>query len=135
MALSFQDGGGEDQPMAEINVTPLVDVMLVLLVIFIVMAPLFSQALSVNLPRVKAPAADSRDVTRLTMTMSGMTLDGQAVTPDALVRELKHRVGLNPDLVVRLEAPGQVSYEQVARVMGWVREAGVGRLAFATQNP
>ena len=58
MAFGSFDNGGASQPMAEINTTPLVDVMLVLLVIFIITAPLFHQAVSVDLPRVEASSLE-----------------------------------------------------------------------------
>ncbi len=121
------------QPLSDINVTPLVDVMLVLLVIFILLAPLFVQALNVDLPKVAAPQSQEPRVAELVLEREGrLLLDGEVITAVALRQVLMLRLAESPQLVVRLHADARVSYGEVATLMGVVREGGVQRLAFAT---
>ncbi len=125
-----------EQPLAEINVTPLVDVMLVLLVIFMVLAPLFAQALRVDLPRVAAPALTQPVVADLVLHADGhLELDRLAVTPADLALLLTQRLASEPELVVRLGADTAVPYGEVAGVLGTLRKVGITRLAFATRSP
>ncbi len=135
MAVSL-GGGGSDAPMSEINVTPLVDVMLVLLVIFIVTAPLLAQAISVELPKVKAQAAGEPQVLTLAVEAAGgLRLDDAALPDGAIVAALRERLAEDPKTVVRLAADGAAAYQRVAEAIALMREAGVERLAFATQAP
>lgn len=126
----------DDEPMSEINVTPLVDVMLVLLVIFIILAPMFSQALRVDLPRANASHSTDPVVIDVTVTESGeMFLDGAALEELAFTTRLRNRLTEQPELVARLHADGAARYERVAQVMALIKDAGVSRVAFATQTP
>lgn len=125
-----------DQPLSEINVTPLVDVMLVLLVIFILLAPMFTQALSVDLPKVAAPPSQEPRLVELMLNSDGQLLmDGEATTLVAMKEQLHVRITAEPALVVRLNADSDIHYGEVAAVMGAVRESGVVRLAFAMGKP
>lgn len=125
-----------DQPLSEINVTPLVDVMLVLLVIFILLAPMFAQALRVDLPKVSAPPSQEPKVVDVELNLAGqMSLNGELLSAVALQQSLQTRAAAEPTLVVRLNADAQLPYAQVAELMGLVRSSGVQRLAFATGKP
>jgi biopolymer transport protein ExbD len=120
--------------MAEINVTPLVDVMLVLLIVFIVTAPLLMQAVPVDLPKTApvAPLEQTRTV-QLTVDAQGTVyLDRRALHFDALEHELAALRAAGADLTVQLHADGDVRYRRVAQVMAAVNRAGIAKLGFVT---
>ncbi len=127
--------GGRRAPMAEINVTPLVDVMLVLLIIFMVTAPLLVTGVKVKLPETRAKALDQDSKpTVLTIDESGaISLDEQPVSdaelPQRLV-ELRER--LEPDVQLFLRADTGLDYGRVMRVMGELNRAGLDRVALVT---
>lgn len=128
--------GADDRPLSEINVTPLVDVMLVLLVIFIVTAPLLAQALRVDLPRANGVAGSETKVVTVTLLPDHtLLLDDHEVPKRALADLVRQRLTADPDLVARVAADGGIAYQEVAEVIGLLREGGVHRLAFATQQP
>ncbi|MBF0374262.1 MAG: biopolymer transporter ExbD [Alphaproteobacteria bacterium] len=133
--MAFSSPTTEDRPLSEINVTPLVDVMLVLLVIFIVCAPLMAQSLRVTLPAAAAePLTESRRAA-VTLTAEGaLLLDGQPRSAEALTADLTSRLTAEPTLVVELAADGALAYERVARTVSLLRQAGATRLAFATRG-
>ena len=125
-----------DQPLSEINVTPLVDVMLVLLIIFIIVAPFLAQSLRVDLPRVTAPTNQEPVVVTLTLHNDGIIeLDGKRVPFDQLMSVLTDRLQREPEIAVKLEADADVHYQKVAEIISTVQRSGIHRLAFATQNP
>lgn len=117
--------------MSEINVTPLVDVMLVLLTVFIVTAPLMMNAVSVNLPKV-APT-DSLDVAhdaKLSIDATGqISLDQTPIDQDTLETALKARNSAG-DLQVEIMADETVPYKAVAQVMAHIQRAGVDKFTF-----
>lgn len=122
-----------DRPIGEINVTPLVDVMLVLLVIFIITAPLLAQAIKVNLPRTQATEPAEPAVAHLALHADGhLELDGAPIDADALEQRLSERVGAQPDLVLSLDADASVVYQRVAELLAISHAAGVQRLSLAT---
>ena len=137
MGINFQqdpadEGGGM---LADINVTPLVDVMLVLLIIFMVTAPLLQQGMSVELPKT---SSESMPGDKTTMVVS-VTEDGKIymlkteVSRDELKTKLAAVAQANPDKEVFLKADARVAYGDVAAVMGIIREAGISRLGIVTQ--
>ena len=132
---SFDSGSGPAQPMAEINTTPLVDVMLVLLVIFIITAPLFNQAIPIDLPKVAAkPLEDRPRIINLAVDGAGQaSLDGVAVAPaevDARLRQLAAGQA-NPEL--HLRADRGTRYERVAALLAAAQKAGIEHIAFVTE--
>ena len=131
-----QHAGDADDPISDINVTPLVDVMLVLLVIFIILAPMFAQALRVDLPAAEAPPSAEPVVADLTLTSEGgLSLDGRSVTRAELPDILSRRLEQEPKLVVRLSADRSVPYGDVAGLLSELRSAGLKRIAFRTKSP
>lgn len=130
-------GDRNGEALSQINVTPLVDVMLVLLVIFMVTAPILHQGVDVNLPQVRA-AALSGDEAQLvvTVTTGGTTfLNDTALTPAELAVKLQAILRERPDRGVFLRADAAVPYGDVMRVIGSLREAGVLRLGMITAPP
>ena len=120
------------QPMSEINVTPLVDVMLVLLVIFIITAPLLASSIKLDLP--KTDAAKPNDVPQfvtLVVDRSGQAfLNDQPVSAAQLAQSLKRSAALNPDTEVQLRADELVHYGRIVEVMGAAQKAGLNRIGF-----
>lgn len=122
----------QDSMMSEINVTPLVDVMLVLLVIFIVTAPMLApQSLKINLPKTAAVTQETKHkALRLTVDAQGqLILDNQAVTDDQLADVLKQR---GAEAQLQIEADRAVPYGRIAELMALAQRNGISKLSFVT---
>lgn len=122
------------KPFSEINVTPLVDVMLVLLVIFILTAPLLTSAIRLDLPQSKAAqAGEAPESISLSLTSAGdIFLNDKPVTLGALPTELA-QIGLQkPQVEIQLRADQAVPYGQVLELMGLAQQAGLSRIGFVT---
>ena len=132
MAFKTQDDG--DDVMGEINVTPLVDVMLVLLVVFIVTAPLLTQAVHVNLPKTAetAPPEEKAAVYLSVDAQGKIFIDKQEYALEVVENELKIRKAADPELALNLNADDAVQYGIVAKVMSAIERAGVTKLAVLT---
>lgn len=127
-------GGAHSQPMAEINTTPLVDVMLVLLVVFIICAPVLQQAVVIDLPQASAtPLPASHAPLHLALDAQGDLLwEGQPLGPSELEQRLH---ALNPDTELQLLADHATPYQRLAEVMAAAQRAGIVKLAFVTAPP
>ncbi|WP_421880677.1 ExbD/TolR family protein [Methylibium sp.] len=123
------------QPMSDINMTPLIDVMLVLLVIFMISAPLMTSSLRLDLPRTDAATpSDTPSFVSVALTPDGALHLGDEVladdTFDARIREAARR---QPGLEVQLRADQSVPYGRVAALIGRLQSAGLNRIAFVAQ--
>lgn len=129
----MQAGGGDDDLVQGINVTPLVDIMLVLLVVFMVTATFVSeQGLQVDLPRVAT--RENAPTPALTVSLGSkgeLRLMRQDTDLDGLRRQMEVEARLNPAVKVLLKAHKDVSYEQVARVLDAIKLGGVNKVALA----
>jgi len=134
--MSLSSSANEaDEVLSEINITPLVDVMLVLLVAFIVTAPLLNNAVTVNLPKTVAthPPERKKPVT-ISVTAEGRVfIDKSEVAAGALEGELRARRTADPEQVYHLSSDESVRYGAVAKVMAAIEKAGITRLAVLTQ--
>lgn len=133
MAFKTQDDGGDDV-MGEINVTPLVDVMLVLLVVFIVTAPLLTQAVHVNLPKTAETAApEEKEAVYISVDAKGKVfIDKTEIALEAFETELLARKAADPEIALNLNADDAVQYGTVAKVMSSIERSGITKLAVLT---
>ena len=131
----FERHGGTQQPMAEINVTPLVDVMLVLLVIFIITAPLLSYAIRIDLPNDAAPAAELVPATvKLSIDATGQVYwDADALTDDQLRSRLAGAGQQSTPPELHLRADKATRYERIAFVLSTAQQAGLTKIGFITE--
>ena len=131
MAFSTQDS---DEVLSEINVTPLVDVMLVLLVVFIVTAPLLTNASPINLPKTEAVApVEQKDPLVVSIDDKGKVfINKDEVQADLLEFNLQAAKVKNPDVRVQLQADNGVNYGEVARAMASIERAGITKLSVMT---
>ena len=132
MSFGSFEQGNNSQPMSEINTTPLVDVMLVLLVIFMITAPLMTQSISVTLPNAEgSPTPATPDVIALQISAEGtLNWNGDTVDEANLKTRLNDIASKNPQPEIHVLADKAVRYEHVARVMADARNAGVSKIGF-----
>jgi len=121
----------EDQVMSEINVTPLVDVMLVLLTVFIVTAPLLMNAVSVKLPQANAEIAKTEPKTlQLSISLQGdISLNNTPITITALSDEL-NMLKTSTDPAIEIYADEHAAYGTVAKVMAAIQRANISKFSF-----
>ena len=137
MNLPSQRGHGRRAPMAEINVTPLVDVMLVLLIIFMVTAPLLTAGVPVNLPDSRAnPLDQDQKPVQISIDKSGrIFIDDAEIAPQTLpdrLAQIAAPAALGEPRQVFLRADRALDYGRVMRVMGELNHAGLNRVALVT---
>ncbi|EPJ87546.1 MULTISPECIES: ExbD/TolR family protein [Pseudomonas] len=131
MAFSTQDS---DEVLSEINVTPLVDVMLVLLVVFIVTAPLLTNSIPINLPKTESVApVEQKDPLVVSIDGQGkLFINKDEIQPNLLEINLASAKAKNPDVRVQLQADDGVNYGEVARAMASIERAGITKLSVIT---
>lgn len=133
--MGFKTQSDDDEAVSEINVTPLVDVMLVLVIILLVTAPLLTQSVNVALPKTASttPDTEKQPVQLGIDAQGGVTLNKNPVADlAALEKTLQNELVANPELTVHVYADQAVSYGKVAEVMAAVQHAGISKLAFVT---
>jgi biopolymer transport protein TolR len=123
--------------MSEINMTPLVDVMLVLVVIFIITAPLLASSIKLDLPKAEtANAAEAPKFVTVVVDKSGQAfLNDQPLGLDELAARLTQTAASNPDTEVQLRADQAVPYGRIVQVMGTAQKAGLNRIGFVADAP
>ena len=144
MSFYISGGGGyrgsgkyRYPPMTEINVTPFVDVMLVLLIVFMVTAPLLTVGVKVDLPKTRAATiVDTVEPLEITIDAQGQIhLKETPIELDRLVPRLKAITGANPDVPIFIRADASVSYGQVMRVLGEISASGFRKVTLPTRLP
>ena len=133
--MAFKPQSEMEEAMSEINVTPLVDVMLVLVIILLVTAPLLTQSVHVTLPKTAETSADVKDQPlQLGIDVQGMITLNKLPIADlvALEAALKDELAQNPEAALHLYADQAVVYAKVAEVMATVQHSGIAKIAFVT---
>ena len=130
-------GGRRHRPMGEINVTPFVDVMLVLLIVFMVTAPLLTVGVEVDLPKTKAGAinADAAPLVVSIKADGSLYLQETVVASEVLIPRLKAVSNANPDVRIFVRGDRAVSYGEVLSVMGRIQSAGFEKVALVAKLP
>lgn len=128
---------GDDTPMAEINVTPLVDVMLVLLIVFMITMPVLTHSIPLQLPVAAAKDdVQPKEPLRLSIGKDGAyTLGESAESLPQLQAKLQQAVSDNPDTVLAIAADKDVAYDHVAQALAAARDAGLHKVGFITEDP
>ncbi|WP_426340122.1 ExbD/TolR family protein [Pseudoduganella sp. S-14] len=134
MAFGSFNHHRQKESMADINVTPMVDVMLVLLVIFIISAPMFTNAVQLELPKAQAKALQQEaDTVTLAIDAAGTVYwNNDALQPGELGERLAEAAGLPQQPELQLRADKDTRYEVVAQVMAAAQSHGLTRLGFVT---
>jgi biopolymer transport protein ExbD len=129
------ESGDDDAPLTEINMVPLIDVMLVLLIIFIVTAPLLTHAVKVDLPKASSSANQTKpDNVQLAIDAAGQLYwNGEAVDSPAFELLLKKSAELQPQPEIHIRAERTTPYEKVAQVMSEAARNGLSRIGFVTE--
>lgn len=133
--MGFKTNTEDDDAVSEINVTPLVDVMLVLVIILLVTAPLLTQSVNVALPKTASTTPDTeKQPMQLGIDAEGkVTLNKNPITDlTALETTLKNELTQNPEVAIHVYADQNVNYGKVAEVMATVQHAGISKMAFVT---
>jgi biopolymer transport protein ExbD len=135
--MSFEANDDSDEVMSEINMTPLVDVMLVLLVIFIITLPVIQHAVKVDLPSASSVRSSTPpDNLQLSVDAQGQYFLGkQAIPADALQSRLKDEANKDPQPQLFIRGDKRVPYEFVAQAMSTAQRAGLQRIGFVTTQP
>ena len=133
--MAFRATDSIDEQMSEINMTPLVDVMLVLLIIFMVTVPVMKQAVQVELPRAPGQAISPKAQTvRLVITAEGVyDLDGSKLSAAQLRDQLIQLAAREPQSSLLIEGDRQARYEWVALALSWAQHSGIRKVGFVTE--
>ena len=123
--------------MSEINVTPFVDVMLVLLIVFMVTAPLLTVGIKVDLPKVKASAlTDKKDPIEITVNLEGEVYIGESIVEvENLIPRINAITEQNTEARIYIRADRVVAYGRVMEIMSIINSAGYVKVALVAQNP
>jgi len=134
MAFASLEGSGDNEPLAEINMVPLIDVMLVLLIIFMVTAPLLTHAVKVDLPKASSSANITKpDNVQLAIDGGGRVFwNGEAVDAAQLAVRAKAAAAQQPQPELHIRAERTTPYEKVAQVMSEAARQGLSRIGFVT---
>ena len=134
--MSFKLKRSTREPMSELNVTPFVDVMLVLLIIFMVTAPLLTVGIPVDLPKVKASAlTDQKDPIEITVNLEGEVYIGESlVEVENLIPRINAITEQNTEARIYIRGDRVVAYGRIMEIMSIINSAGYVKVALITQN-
>ena len=137
MAFGRLERSGASQPMSDINMTPLIDVMLVLLVIFIITAPLMTSSLKLDLPKAEGGKPSDAPISLLLAVDAGgqYFIGDEAVAAERISARVHEAAQRDPATEVQLRADSRVPYGRVAELIGLVQDAGLSRIGFVTETP
>jgi biopolymer transport protein ExbD len=138
MAMNIPAAGGEDQAVSAINTTPLVDVMLVLLIIFLITIPVVNYSVPVALPKERNEVRESKpeDIVISVDAQGGIYwLDARVKGTDDLVARLKKIALLDPQPEVHIRGDWHSDYEPVGRIIYACQRAGIVKIGFITEPP
>lgn len=132
--MSFETSASDDEVMSEINMTPLVDVMLVLLIIFIITIPVINHAIKIDLPRATSQPSDVKsEHIDLSIDSTGqISWNGDVIDTEALKIRIASAAAQQPQPELHLRADRQTPYEKVAQVMAAAQNGGLGKIGFIT---
>ncbi|MBT0959826.1 ExbD/TolR family protein [Denitromonas iodatirespirans] len=134
MAFGGFDNSGQNAPMSEINTTPLVDVMLVLLIIFMITAPLLTHSVKIDLPTASsAPTVETPDTITVSLNAEGQLFwNNDPIDKATLDLRLADAATQQPQPELHLRADQETRYAAIAELMAAARQAGVQKLGFVT---
>ena len=137
MAFGRLERSSRPSPMSDINMTPLIDVMLVLLVIFMITAPLMTSSLKLDLPKSDAASASETPLfLAVAITPEGaLFLGDERLAPEVFDQRVADAARRSPEMEVQLRADKRTPYGQVAELIGRIQKAGLNRIAFVTEAP
>jgi biopolymer transport protein ExbD len=138
MNIGSPDGGDEDTVIAAINTTPLVDVMLVMLIIFLITIPVVTTSIPVTLPKERVEVRETKPENIIISVDTGGTIywyDQKVSNVDALVDKLKHVSALKPQPEVQIRGDLTARYEGVGKILYACQRAGIVKVAFITEPP
>ena len=136
MAMSVGSSGGEDAPMSEINTTPLVDVMLVLLIIFLITIPVITKTVKVSLPKAANIATQTKpENITVAVDSEGNIYWNNTMVPDtnALIELVKVEAIKDPQPEIHIRGDSEARYEDIGRVMYSIQRGGVVKVGFITE--
>ena len=125
------------RPVSAINVTPMVDVMLVLLIVFMVTAPLLTVGVPINLPKVESQALDAqREPLEISLNQDNeLFIVDQIIVFDELIPKVRALAGNNNDIRIFLRADNDINYGEVMKVLGALNTSGFLKIALVTKKP
>ena len=140
MAFNVNEGG-DDAPMNDINVTPLVDVMLVLLIVFMITMPVLTHSIQINLPTTSStkeqPKQDVKPINVQVNAEGKYVLGAESTTPVDLVEvkaKLEELAKTDPDAILAIDADENTPYENVAKLLEVAKDAKISKIAFRLEN-
>jgi biopolymer transport protein ExbD len=139
MGMSISTGGGpgeDDQPLSAINTTPLVDVMLVLLIIFLITVPVITQSVKVDLPKAaNIPTQTKPENVNIAVDAEGNVYWNTALVPtqDALLEKLKVVAVMDPQPEIHVRGDKRTKYEHIGRVIVLCQRSGIQKVGFITE--
>jgi biopolymer transport protein ExbD len=134
MAFGAPERSADTSPMSEINMIPLIDVMLVLLVIFMITAPLLTHSVRIDLPKASsAPTLAQSQTVQIALDESGnLYWNGERIVAGALKPRIAD-IARRPDAEIHIRADRRTPYEKVAQIMSFAAAAGISKIAFVTE--